>query len=86
MKVLKNYILIEEPLAEEKKSSGGVILSSDDVDISRPVTAKVLKVGKDVTEVNEGDTVMYMPRTGIHMKQDDCMWRFLKEENIIAVL
>lgn len=87
MKVLNEYVLIEEPIVAEKKSETGIYLGEESVDLSRPQTAKVLKVGKNVKEVSEGDTVMYMPRQGIHMKQDDnTMWRFLKEENIIAVM
>ena len=86
-KVLNEYVLIEEPIVAEKKSASGIFLGEESVDLSKPVTGKVLKVGKNVKEVAEGDTVMYMPRQGIHMKQsDEIMWRFLKEENIIAVM
>lgn len=86
-KVLNEYVLIEEPIVAEKKSASGIFLGEESVDPSRPVTGKVLKVGKNVKEIAEGDTVMYMPRQGIHMKQsDEIMWRFLKEENIIAVM
>jgi chaperonin GroES len=86
MKVLKDYILIKEPLNTEKKSETGIFLGEDAIDFSRPVTNEVILVGSDVKEVKVGDTVMYMPKQGIHMKQDDCTWRFLKEENIIAVM
>ena len=86
MKVLKDYVLIEEPIVEEKKSSGGIILGAEETDFSRPITGKVLQVGKDVKEIVAGDEVMYMPRQGIHMKQDNVIWRFLPEEKIIAVM
>lgn len=87
MKVLNEYVLIEEPIVAEKKSEAGIYLGEESVDYSRPITAKVLKVGKNVKEVAEGDTVLYMPKTGIRMKQDEnIQWRFLKEENIIAVM
>lgn len=86
MKVLKDYVLIKEPLNTEKKSESGIYLGEESVDYSRPITAEVISVGTEVKEVKAGDTVMYMPRQGIHMKQEDCVWRFLKEENIIAVM
>lgn len=86
MKVLNEYVLIEEPLVAEKKSESGIYLGEDSVDYSRPITAKVLEVGVGVKEISKGDTVMYMPKQGIHMKQDNCVWRFIKEENIIAVM
>lgn len=86
MKVLKDYVLIEEPLVKEKKSETGIYLGEESIDFSRPITGRVIEVGKDVVEINVGDTVMYMPKQGIHMKKEDCTWRFLKEENIIAVV
>lgn len=87
MKVLNDYVLIEEPIVAEKKSESGIYLGEESVDYSRPVTAKVLEVGINVKEISKGDTVLYMPKTGIRMKQDDnIQWRFLKEENIIAVM
>lgn len=86
MKVLKDYVLVKEIPETEKKSEGGILLSPDKIDYATPVSAEVIEVGKDVEEVKVGDTVMYMPKTGIHMQKEDYIWRFLKEEQIIAVL
>ena len=48
MKVLNDYVLIEEPIVAEKKSESGIYLGEESIDYSRPVTAKVLEVGVNV--------------------------------------
>ena len=86
MKILRNYVLVEEPAIEEKKSETGLILSQDKPNFTSPVTHKVIGIGKDVKEIQVGDTVLYLPRSGIEYKKDQIVWRFLKEEEIIAVM
>lgn len=86
MKVLKDYILVEEPVEEEKKSEGGIILAQDRVDYTSPIENIVIGVGKDVEEINVGDKVIYLARSGTELKHDGRKYRILKEEEIAAVL
>ncbi len=86
MKVLKDYILVEEPVEEEKKSEGGIILAQDRVDYTSPIENIVIGVGKDVEEINVGDKVIYLARSGTELKHDGHKYRILKEEEIAAVL
>ena len=86
MKVLRDYVLVEEPKVEEKRSEGGLILTQDKPSYTDAVERTVVQVGKDVQEISVGDTVLYMSRSGVLVKREDTNWRLLKEEEILAVL
>ena len=87
MTFLKDFILVKEPLVEEKKTSGGIIVSTEEkVNPSDPIVNLVDKVGSDVKTIKEGDRVLYLPREGLLVKRSETNWRILKEENIIAVM
>lgn len=87
LKVLKDYVLVEEiQESKEKVSESGIVLKVSNDDPKGLIKSKVIGVGKDVVEVKEGDMVLYMPRVGIPMTQNDANWRFIKEESLIAVV
>jgi len=85
MKLLRDYILVEEPSTEEKSESG-LIIKQDRPNFTSPIEHTVLQVGPDVKDVKEGDTVLYLPRSGVELKKERVNWRFLKEEEIIAIV
>lgn len=87
MVLLKDFILVKEPLEEEKKTAGGIIVSTDNkTSPSDPISNEVVNVGRGVSDVCKGDRVVYLPREGLLIKREDCNYRLLREENIIAVL
>ena len=87
IRALKDYVLVEEVQEnKEKVSESGIVLKVSNDDTKGLIKSKVIGVGKDVVEVKEGDTVLYMPRTGIPMVQDGCNWRFIKEDSLIAIV
>lgn len=87
MKLLKYFILVKEPLEEEKKTSGGIIVATDNkVNPSDPIVNVVEEVGDGVVYTKKGDRVLYLPREGLLVKRPECNWRILKEENIIAIM
>lgn len=86
MKVLKDYVLVEEPIEEEKKSEGGIILAQDKVDYTSPIENVVTAVGKDVEEVKVGDRIIYLARSGTELKHSGHKYRILKESEIVAVV
>lgn len=87
LKVLKDYVLVEEVQEnKEKVSESGIVLKVGGDDPKGLIKSKVIGVGKDVVEVNEGDVVLYMPRVGIPMTQNGINLRFIKEESLIAVV
>lgn len=87
MILLKDFVLVKEPLEEEKKTSGGIIVATDNkVNPSDPVFHYVVNVGRGVSDIKVGDKVMYLPRESLLIKRKNCNYRLLKEENVIAVL
>lgn len=86
MKVLRDFILVEEPKVEEKKSEGGLILTQDRPSFTDAVERQVVQVGKDVKEISVGDTVLFISRSGTVVKRPEGDWRILREEDILAVL
>ena len=92
MKTIKECILDEEAKIEERKSEGGIILSQDKTDYSKPTKGKVLSIGSKVTEVSVGDVVYFMPKIGveldpktIHHPKEGYTYRVIKEENVIGL-
>lgn len=87
MKVLGKRVLVKEEKTEERKSQGGIILTADDRSAyTTPKESVVLAVGDEVKNVKEGDTVLHMPKGGVHVDKEDCVWRFLTLDDIIAVM
>lgn len=87
MKVLGKRVLIEEPKEEERKSQGGIILTSDNRSAyTTPKESKVLAVGDEIKNIKEGDIVLHMPKGGVHIDREDCVWRFLNIDDVIAVM
>lgn len=86
MKILRDFVLVEEPALEEKKSEAGLILKQEKPNFTSLVEHTVIGIGSEVKDIKEGDVVLYLPRSGVEMKKDNGTWRFLKEEEIIAVM
>ena len=92
MKTIRDFILVEEAKIEERKSEGGIILSQDRIDYSKPVKGKVLSIGSGVKEVAVGNTIYYMPKVGVELDskmlskpKEGCVYRVVKEENVIGL-
>lgn len=101
MKAFKDFILVEEPKNEERKSEGGVILPQEKVNYSRPVKGTVLSVGNKITEIKVGDEIYYMPKSGVELDPKSVfpqkegeglidlpspyVYRMIKEENVIGI-
>lgn len=94
MKTIRDFILVEEAKIEERKSEGGIILSQDRIDYSKPVKGKVLSIGSGVKEVEiaVGKTIYYMPKVGVEVDskmisnpKEGYIYRVVKEENVIGL-
>lgn len=92
MRTIKDFILVEETKIEERKSEGGIILSQDKIDYSKPVKGKVLSIGSEVKEVAVGNIIYYMPKVGVELDskmlqkpKEGCVYRVVKEENVIGI-
>lgn len=87
MHVLKNNILVEE-VVEENKTESGLVIASSTPDYSNPtkVITTVLSCGPDVKGVKEGDTIIYLKRSGTLFKKDDKNYKVLTDDDVLVVL
>ena len=84
MKAINDYIVVET-IKEEKKTSGGLLLT-DDTDIdNRYKKAKVVSVGNLAEIVKEGSTVMYDMHAGHDIAYEDSMYKVIKLRDIVLV-
>tara|TARA_Y100000593_G_C4157054_1_gene260050 strand:- start:298 stop:567 length:270 start_codon:yes stop_codon:yes gene_type:complete len=84
MKAVNDYIVIEK-IKEQKKTSGGLLLT-DDTDIdNRYKKAKVVSVGNlaDIIKVNT--VVMYDKHAGHDIAYDDLLYRVIRLRDVVLV-
>jgi len=86
--------VILEPLTEEKKSKGGIILP-ETVDKERPEKGRVIAVGEGKIDENgkrikmnvkKGDVVLFTKYGPNEVKIDGKEYLIAKEEDILAIL
>ena len=84
MKAVNDYIVIEK-IKEEKKTSGGLLLTDDtDVD-NRYKRAKVVSVGNLAELIKVGSVVMYDMHAGHDIEYDDVMYRVIRLRDVVLV-
>lgn len=86
LKPLHNYVLLE-PLAEENKTVGGIIIP--DSAAQKPSRATVIAIGTDEKiNVKPGDTVMFAKwaASANEIKLDGKDYVILKETDILGIL
>jgi chaperonin GroES len=84
MKAINDYIVVET-IKEEKKTSGGLLLTDDtDVD-NRYKKAKVVSVGNLADIIKEGVMVMYDKHAGHEIDYDDMLYRVIKLRDVVLV-
>jgi len=93
LKPLADRVIIE-PLSEEKKSKGGIILP-ETVSKERPEKGKIIAVGpgkildsgkREPLSVKKGDIVIFTKYGPNEIKIDDKEYLIAKEEDILAIL
>ena len=84
MKAINDYIVVDT-VKEEKKTSGGLLLT-DDTDLdNRYKKAKVISVGNLADIIEEGTTVMYDKHAGHDIDYDDTLYRVIKLRDVVLV-
>jgi len=84
MKAVNDYVVVET-IKEEKKTSGGLLLTDNtDVD-NRYKKAKVVSVGNLADIIKEGTIVMYDQHAGHDIAYEDLMYRVIKLRDIVLV-
>ena len=84
MKAVNDYIVIER-IKEEKKTSGGLLLTDDTDTDNRYKKAKVVSVGNlaDIIKVNT--VVMYDKHAGHDIAYEDLMYRVIRLRDVVLV-
>ncbi len=84
MKAVNDYIVVER-IKEEKKTSGGLLLTDDTDTDNRYKKAKVVSVGNlaDIIKVNT--VVMYDKHAGHDIEYDNILYRVIKLRDVVLV-
>ena len=86
MKTIKpaNNQLFCKPDDPEVKTKSGFILAESTV--SKPLTANVINVGKDVTGFKQNDKIIYKAYTTTEIKLDHEDYILLAEEDVLGTV
>lgn len=85
MKPISKYILVE-PIEEQLRTASGLMLSGTDAEDMRYKKAKVVRVGTDVSVINDGDTIYYDRRSGYSVLIEDKLVTIILERDVVVVL
>jgi chaperonin GroES len=80
---LSDWVVAEQEEAATKTASG---LYLPDKSAEKPKVAKVLRVGKNVKEIKEGDRIVYKSYSTTDVKVENQDYILVKEEDIIATV
>lgn len=82
-KPLGKRVLVERTQIEEKTASGIILVDSAK---EKPNTAKVVAIGSEVTELKEGDTIVFEQYRGTEFTLNGEEYLILDIENIIGIM
>jgi chaperonin GroES len=82
MKAVNDYIVVE-PIKEERKTSGGLLLTDDTDTDNRYKKAKVVSVGNLAELIKEGSVVMYDQHAGHDITYDNLLYKVIKLRDVV---
>jgi len=80
----KNIVI--KTLEEEIKTKSGLLLSSEDANQLRYKKGIIVKIGTDVTKIEEGSEIYYDKRAGYTMLIYDESYTIIQEHDVVVVL
>jgi co-chaperonin GroES (HSP10) len=80
----KNIII--KTIEEEIKTEFGLLLSSDDANQLRYKKGVIIKIGTEVTAIEEGREIYYDKRAGYTMLIDSVSHTIIQENDVVVVL
>ena len=83
LKPLADNILLKQTEAEETTSSGIILATTTK---EKPAIYEVMSAGPDVKEIKAGDKVVVGNFTGSEIKLDGTDYKFVKLEDVLAVV
>jgi co-chaperonin GroES (HSP10) len=84
MKAVNDYIVVEK-IKEEKKTSGGLLLTDDTDTDNRYKKAKVVSVGNLAEVIKENAVVMYDQHAGHDIDCYGTMYRVIRLRDVVLV-
>tara|TARA_R110002096_G_scaffold109954_4_gene240362 strand:- start:222 stop:497 length:276 start_codon:yes stop_codon:yes gene_type:complete len=84
MKAINDYVVVEE-IKEQKKTSGGLLLTDATDSDNRYKKAKVMSVGHLAEVIKSGTIVMYDKHAGHDIAYEDSMYRVIKLRDVVLV-
>jgi len=84
MKAVNHYIVID-PIKNEPKKVGGLILTDEINEDNRYLKAKVVSVGNLVEGVNENDVVYYDRHAGHGIQHKDKFYGVIKQMDVVLI-
>ena len=84
MKAVNHYIIID-PIKNEPKKVGGLILTDEVNEDNRYLKAKVVSVGNLVEGINENDVVYYDKHAGHGIQHKDKFYHVIKQMDVVII-
>jgi co-chaperonin GroES (HSP10) len=84
MKAVNHYIIID-PIKNEPKKVGGLILTDEVNEDNRYLKAKVVSVGNLVEGINENDVVYYDRHAGHGIQHKDKFYGVIKQMDVVLI-
>jgi len=85
MKPIGKNIVIKT-IDEEIKTASGLLLSAEDANQLRYKKGIIVKIGTDVTAIDEGSEIYYDKRAGYTMLIKNEAYTIIRESDIVVVL
>ena len=84
MKAVNHYIIID-PIKNEPKKVGGLILTDEINEDNRYLKAKVVSVGNLVEGINKNDVVYYDRHAGHGIQHKDKFYGVIKQMDVVLI-
>ena len=84
MKAVNHYLVIE-PIKQELKKVGGLILTDEVNEDNRYLKAKVISTGNLVEGINEGDVVYYDKHAGHGIQHKDNFYGVIQQKDVVLI-
>ncbi len=84
MKAVNHYIVID-PIKNEPKKVGGLILTDEVNEDNRYLKAKVVSVGHNVEGIKENDIIYYDRHAGHGIQHKDKFYGVIKQMDVVLI-
>jgi|TARA_B100001059_G_C17533121_1_gene426544 co-chaperonin GroES (HSP10) len=84
MKAVNQYIIID-PIKQQEKKVGGLILTDELNEDNRYLKAKVISIGNYVEGIVEGDIVYYDRHAGHGVQHKDNFYGVIQQKDVVLI-